>query len=148
MVTQYSAAPFLFAAAVREKYRPGLVSKFLHALGLGAPLAAVCEPVDDVQRILYRFVDERHADSSLSMWWDELGLNSYLTEWRILASTPANGDWGPALLAPSSTPGVWAALQRIFVLMIHATRVESSVSKQKQLEHSNMKGNTVCLYLS
>ena len=125
---------------MREKYRPGLVTMFLHFIeGEGAAV----DPIDDTQRILFEFIKTRNDDGSLRVWWNELRLYTHLAEWRMLATTPCRGDWGPALVCKSSTPGVWEALQRIFVLMVHATRVESSVSKQKQLEHSNMKGRTV-----
>ena len=54
-----------------------------------------------------------------------------------LESAHVQGTVGPALLCGADTPGLWMAFRRIFVLIVHNTRCESLVSKQKSLEHHN-----------
>ena len=66
-----------------------------------------------------------------------------MLELKLLASEPSRGALNNPLLNPTDTPKVFHAMTRLFVLIVHNTRLESLVSKNKQLERPNMKGPTV-----
>jgi len=80
---------------------------------------------------------EVHANE-LKAWWVRWGMYRFLAEWVILANTPARESIHSPLLSLESTPGVWAALKPLFIVMVHNTRLEAMVSKQKQLESVRM----------
>ena len=85
----------------------------------------------------------READSGeLNRWWTQWGMGAHLGEWLRLA-TEAPRPYTNPLLCHKQTPGVHKALWPLFVLIVHNTRLESYVSKHKQLEQSNMGSRLV-----
>ena len=96
---------------------------------------------------MFEFIRERHGDGTLATAWRSLNLHLHVAEWMQLATAQPQGMVGPALLCDADTPGLWVAFRRIFVLMVHNTRLESLVSKQKSLEHHSMHGMTVENYV-
>ena len=82
----------------------------------------------------------RHDDGTLRAWWNELGLDKHRSEWQKLATAEPLALVSPALLSKKHTPGLWACFERVFLAMVHATRNEAAVSKQKSLEDSHMTG--------
>ena len=69
-------------------------------------------------------------------------MGAHVGEWLRLATEPQQPYANP-LLCHEKTPGVHKALWPLFVLLVHNTRLESYVSKHKQLEQSNMGSRLV-----
>ena len=72
-------------------------------------------------------------------------MDKCICEWVALANTPARDSIACPLLSLESTPGVWDALQPVFVVMVHNTRLEAGVSKQKLIE-SVRASRTISLF--
>ena len=70
----------------------------------------------------------------LKAWWIRWGMGYCVTEWVLLANTPARDSLANPLLSLESTPGVWHKMKPLFVVMVHNTRLEAMVSKQKLVE--------------
>ena len=144
MLAQYTRAPFLFGAACDERHRRLAAQCILHAAGHGARLTAAmaaagvaaAAPVGAVQQRLHACFEREAASGELKAWWQRWGMEAAVAEWLTLATAPEQA-YGNALLCTAQTPRAWVALRPLFVLMPHNTRLESYVSKHKQLEHHN-----------
>lgn len=149
MLTQYTAAPFLFGAACDERHRLGAAQLILRAAGHGQRLdaamaAASVTPVTEStsSQRLFACLKREAANGELRRWWRQWSMDPHLGEWLRLATAPPQ-PYGNPLLCHEQTPGVHKALWPLFVLIVHNTRLESYVSKHKQLEQSNMGSRLV-----
>lgn len=151
MLKQYTAAPFLFGAVCDERHRLGAAQLILRAAGYGQQLAnsmaaagvqSATAPSGPVQQRLFACIEREVKSGELQVWWQRWGMQAHVHEWLSLATTPAQ-SYGNPLLCHTHTPGINMALCPLFVLMVHNTRLESYVSKHKQLEQGNMGSRTV-----
>ena len=144
MLKQYTAAPFLFGVITDERHRLLATQLILSAVGhdaqLKAALAAAglsaAQPVGAVQLRLQACFQREAVSGELRAWWVRWGLGADLREWLLLATRPVQNYHNPVLRV-ERTPILWAALRPLFVLMVHNTRLESYVSKQKQLQQGH-----------
>ena len=144
MLAQYTRAPFLLGVVTDERHRLLTAQLILRALGHGVRLdasltvakLASAAPKDAVQRRLAACIERERASGELCAWWERWALGASLDEWLLLAMAPSQ-DYGNPVLCIERTPTVWKALVPLFVLMVHNTRLESYVSKQKQLQQGH-----------
>ena len=144
MLKQYTAAPFLYGVVTDERHRLLAAQLILCAFGhegqLKAKMAAaqlsMAQPAGTVQLRLQACFQREAASGQLRAWWDRWGLGASLDEWLLLATTPSQNYHNPVFRA-ERTPVMWARLRPLFVLMVHNTRLESYVSKQKQLQQGH-----------
>lgn len=144
MLAQYTRAPFLFGVVTDERHRLLAAQLILRALGHGARLDASltvakltsATPKDAVQRRLAVCFERERASGELWACWARWALGASLDEWLLLATAPSQLYANPVLCI-ERTPTVWRALVPLFVLMVHNTRLESYVSKQKQLQQGH-----------
>lgn len=144
MLAQYTRAPFLLGVVTDERHRLLTAQLILRALGHGVRLdasltvakLASAAPKDAVQRRLAACIERERASGELCAWWERWALGASLDEWLLLAMAPSQ-DYGNPVLCIERTPTVWKALIPLFVLMVHNTRLESYVSKQKQLQQGH-----------
>ena len=151
MLQQYTAAPFLFGLLCDERHRCGAARAILRAAGHGDALDAhlsakglptTVEAAGPVQRRLFACLLREQNSGGLRKWWESWQMDVCYGECLRLASTPPQAYEKP-LLQSSTTPSLWSALRPLFVLMVHNTRLESYVSKHKQLETSSMTAGLV-----
>ena len=145
-------APFLYGVITDERHRLLAVQHILRAVGHAAELdtalgEAKLEPtvaVGAVQLRLAGCFERERASGELRVWWERWGMEATLDEWLLLATAPPQGDNNP-VVRRARTPKLWTALNPLKVLMVHNTRLECYVSKQKQLRKGH---NTTALMVN